>query len=82
MSSAAQIALFTDAEMEIRRRVDDAQRSGLLAGATSYVLWYLYQQNAFGKEKAISISFLQSVCDIEARVPSDRAIKDAVKDSP
>lgn len=81
MSTSLQLAMFTDAECEIRHRVDVALRSEKLTGTASFVLWTLEQENAYGINNAVSINTLQNIWENTAtpNAPSDRSIKDAVK---
>lgn len=81
MTDTAQLAMFTDAETEIRQRVDVALRCGTLTGVQSFVLWTLEQENAYGIDKAVSIQTLQNIWNntCTPTALSDRSIKDAVK---
>lgn len=81
MSSTSQLAMFTDAEHDIRCRVSMAHQSGELTGIQSFVLWTLEQEGAFGIDKAVSIETIQNIWNntCTPQAPSDRAIKGAVK---
>ena len=81
MAASAQLAMFTDAEEEILRRVDMAKRSDGMTNVERFVLDTLLWQRAFGLDKAVSIQDIQRyAADVNCgRFPCDRNIKDAVK---
>lgn len=81
MSNDCQLAMFTDAEADIRHRSNAAHQSGKLTGVESFVLWTLEQENAYGMDKAVSIQTLQNIWNntCTPNAPGDRSIKGAVK---
>lgn len=81
MLNDSQIAMFNDAEEDIRHRVNMAMRSQEIKPVQSFVLHTMDSEDAFGLHKAVSIQRLQYLWDqsIARRAPSDRVIKDAVK---
>lgn len=81
MTSAAQLAMFTDAEEDILRRVGVALLSPDLTKTEKMVLDCLIRENAFGLHKVVSIAKIQGWASAVPphRIPTDRTIKDAVK---